>query len=300
MPLGIDPKVDFAFKRMLGSPEHPAVTIHFLNAVLQLADPVTEVEILSPIQEKDQSADKLAVLDVLASDQHGRRLNIEMQTTLPEALCERLTYYNCLNYTRQIKKGEKYLDLRPAISICVLDKVLFREASRYHLSFRLRCDQTNLVFSNDLEFHTLELPKFQAASHNVSSLPPIDKWAYLLKHASELEAAQLSDLLDENAFREAIGVLNMISKSEEELMLYEARLKAVRDEKAKLNYAHKEGREEGRKLGREEGRLAGRVQLLQELLGETQSTDAELEVLTLPELTGLVNELQARLRTRDQ
>lgn len=35
MPLGIDPKVDFAFKLMLGSPEHPAVTIHFLNAILE-------------------------------------------------------------------------------------------------------------------------------------------------------------------------------------------------------------------------------------------------------------------------
>lgn len=32
MMLKIDPKVDFAFKMMLGHPEHPAVTIHFLNA----------------------------------------------------------------------------------------------------------------------------------------------------------------------------------------------------------------------------------------------------------------------------
>jgi len=48
MPLGIDPKVDFAFKLVFGSPDHTRVTIHFLNAVLNLPQPITEVEILNP------------------------------------------------------------------------------------------------------------------------------------------------------------------------------------------------------------------------------------------------------------
>jgi predicted transposase/invertase (TIGR01784 family) len=108
MPLGIDPKVDLAFKRMLGSPEHPAVTIHFLNAVLQLPDPVTDVEILNPIQGREHFTDKLAMLDVLARDQYGRRLNIEMQSTVPEALRQRLMYYNCCNYTDQLSEGDDY------------------------------------------------------------------------------------------------------------------------------------------------------------------------------------------------
>jgi hypothetical protein len=43
--------------------------------------------------------------------------NIEMQTTLPTDLPKRLTYYNCLNYVRQLSEGSPYLDLRPAISI---------------------------------------------------------------------------------------------------------------------------------------------------------------------------------------
>jgi hypothetical protein len=30
---GIDPKVDFAFKLLVGSPDHPRITIHFLNSV---------------------------------------------------------------------------------------------------------------------------------------------------------------------------------------------------------------------------------------------------------------------------
>ena len=34
MAIGIRPTVDFAFKLMLGSPQHARVTIHFLNTIL--------------------------------------------------------------------------------------------------------------------------------------------------------------------------------------------------------------------------------------------------------------------------
>lgn len=66
MSLRIDPKVAFAFKLMLGSREHPRITIHFLNSVLQPRQPITSVEILNPIQERDRSDAKLAILDDLA------------------------------------------------------------------------------------------------------------------------------------------------------------------------------------------------------------------------------------------
>lgn len=79
MAIGIDPKVDFAFKLVFGSPNHTKITIHFLNAVMQLERPITWVKILNPIQGKDRSEEKLVVLDVLAKDDVGRRYNIEMQ-----------------------------------------------------------------------------------------------------------------------------------------------------------------------------------------------------------------------------
>ncbi len=72
MPLRIDPRVDYASKRMLGSPEHPAVTIHFLNSILKPQDPVVGVTILNPLIGKDRSEDKIIVLDVLAQDSIGR------------------------------------------------------------------------------------------------------------------------------------------------------------------------------------------------------------------------------------
>lgn len=170
---GIDPKVDFAFKLLVGSPDRPRITIHFLNSVLQPSVPITSVEILNPIQERDHADAKLAILDVLAEDGNNQRYNIEMQTTVPVNLRPRLIYYNCLNYVRQLSAGTAYQRLCPSICICVLNRLLFEDLSDYHLSFRLRCDQRELVFSNDLEFHTLELPNYKVPSDNAwSRLPP--------------------------------------------------------------------------------------------------------------------------------
>jgi len=43
MPLGIKPTVDFAFKKIFGSPECVLALIGLLNAVLELSDPIVEV-----------------------------------------------------------------------------------------------------------------------------------------------------------------------------------------------------------------------------------------------------------------
>jgi predicted transposase/invertase (TIGR01784 family) len=90
MVLGIDPRVDFACKLMLGSPDHPTVTIHFLNSVLRLGAPIVGVRILNPLLGKDRADEKVIVLDVLARDSHGRLFNIEMQTRLPLSFPSRL------------------------------------------------------------------------------------------------------------------------------------------------------------------------------------------------------------------
>ena len=294
MPLGIDPKIDFAFKLVFGSPDHTRITVHFLNAVLNLPRPITQVEIRNPIQGKNFAEDKLVMLDVLAVDQDGRRYNVEMQTTLPTDLPKRLTYYNCINYVRQLAEGRPYRDLCPAISICVLDRVLLAEANQYHLSFRLRCDQRELVFSDDLVFHTLELPKYQPASDNIPGLPPLEKWLYFLKHAERLEANELAALLRDDQYREAIGVLEMISQTPEERQFYEARMKFLHDQAWRFTAAREEGHEEG--LAK--GMLIGEIQLLQRLLGEQQSNFDDLRQSGSEALAAMLSQLQHRLNTK--
>ncbi|WP_182869340.1 PD-(D/E)XK nuclease family transposase [Rhodopirellula sp. JC639] len=94
MILGIDPTVDFVFKLLLGSPEHPVITLHFLNAILGEEIEIVDVEILNPILGKEDDLD-------------------------------------------QISEGDDYTQLRPAISICVLDALLFRQSQQIHSDSKL-------------------------------------------------------------------------------------------------------------------------------------------------------------------
>ena len=61
MAIGISPLVDFAFKLLLGSPEHSGITIHFLNTILVGQPRITQVEILNPYLGKEFDDDKLSI-----------------------------------------------------------------------------------------------------------------------------------------------------------------------------------------------------------------------------------------------
>lgn len=155
MAIGIDSLVDFACKKLLGSPEHPAITLHFLKAVLGGNPTITDVEILNPILEKEFEEDKYAILDVCASDAFGHRFDIEIQRSRPAALRERLTYYVATQLVEQLGGGDRYTELRPSIGICILDLLLYPQISDIHLDFRLRNSTHGLTFTDHLQIHLL-------------------------------------------------------------------------------------------------------------------------------------------------
>ena len=64
MAIGISPLVDFAFKLVLGSPEHSGITIHFLNSILVGQPRITQVEILNTFLGKEFDDDKLSILRI--------------------------------------------------------------------------------------------------------------------------------------------------------------------------------------------------------------------------------------------
>jgi hypothetical protein len=58
-------------------------------------------------------------------------------------------------------------------------------------------------------------------------------------------------------------------------------------------------REQGRQEGRQEGELIGKIRILRELLGEEPSSREDLNDRTTGELTGILADLQQRLRSRE-
>ena len=73
MILGIRPIVDFAFKKIYGTPENRMALISLLNAILNLKLPIVDVTLQNPYNLQDFKDDKLSILDIKAVDQSEAR-----------------------------------------------------------------------------------------------------------------------------------------------------------------------------------------------------------------------------------
>ena len=306
MPLGIKPTVDFAFKKIFGSPENVQALIGLLNAILDLPNPITHVTILNPFSYQEFAAAKLIVLDIRACDSAGRGLNIEMQVSVFGGLVERLVYYACSLYVDQLESGQNYADLKPAISICLLTKELFRDSSQAHHRFQLVDRESGRELRRAIEVHMVELTKYNLSSATLSKASKIEQWAFFLLYADQYDPASLRELLGGVEFQQAITVIEAIAAKTEDHVMYDEREKAQRDYQWAIQGARDEGLEEGLEKGREEGReeglekgsVAGGIRLLQQLLGEAESSLEDLRELPMKELSSRLADLQKRLRSR--
>jgi predicted transposase/invertase (TIGR01784 family) len=76
----INPKTDFAFKKIFGSPQSKNSLIRLLNTFLYQERPIiTDLEILDPYQAPRSKGGKDTFLDVKASLANGKTVVIEMQ-----------------------------------------------------------------------------------------------------------------------------------------------------------------------------------------------------------------------------
>ena len=127
---------------------------------------------------------------------------------------------------------------------------------------------------------------------------PLQKWAYFLRYGKDLTPDEIREFLFDPVFIEAAEVLQMIAQSPSERALYEARLKLETDQVWKLQEAKDEGREEGFVLGIQRGEYRGQIRLLQNILGQPESSEGELEAMDIGQLQSLLARLRALLRDR--
>ena len=321
MPLGIDPTVDYAFKKLFGDPENSDLLIHLLNAVLKPDSPIVDVQMLNPFNEKEFAEAKLTVLDIKARDASGAWYNVEMQSSAVGVLRRRLPYYNSLLFANQLSEGDGYELLAAAITVCFLNGVLFPDVEAPHLAFTL-CDlPRKLQLTDCLQIHTIELPKYNFEEGSLATADPLEQWAFFLSHAAEFEAAELKRMLPDRAYVKATGVMEMIGSTPQQREFYEARRKAELDYKSFAAAAAQEARREGeargealgeargKALGEARGKALGEIQghklglvkhihFLQEILQQPITPESDLMALELKGLNELCIELQRRVTGR--
>ena len=279
----ISPRVDLAFKKIFGVEENKDLLISLINSIVGAEDQVSEVTLLNPYNPKNFKTDKLSILDIKATNQDGKRFNIEIQISDEADYDKRALYYWAKIYTEQLKVAEDYSKLSKAIGIHILNFTSIPEVKRYHNVFHITEKETGLLYFKDLELHTIELKKFSDSSDEeladiVAKVKnALDMWLAFLTRNDLLIADNLPKELNDPNLKKAINVLSVMNFTPEEREAYEDHLKWLRIEANTIrNYEQR-----GEIRGRAEGENKKAIEIAKKMLSKNHS------ISDISDLTGL-------------
>jgi predicted transposase/invertase (TIGR01784 family) len=243
------PKIDVAFKLLFGDQRSKNILADFLKAVLPgLADQeFEELSIVDPHLKREFVGDKLEILDVKVRTAQGKSIDIEIQICAVPEMRSRITYYQSNMITEQIGTGGYYQDLKQAICIIITDYDFVPETERCHTVFRMLEEKEHFPFNGVMEIHVLNMVKVAGEEDG-----KLADWLRFIKAEGEEEIKMAAE--KNPVIKEAYCKLQEMSEDDATRMVYEARLKAQRDEYSRIQGALEEGRRYGWKEGREEGR----------------------------------------------
>ena len=177
-------------------------------------------------------------------DDGGKEIQIDVEIQLIglKIWAKRSLYYLAKMYTDQIHYGDSYNVLKKCVSISILDFVLLKESREYYSRFRLLEENRHTLYTDDAEFHLIELPKLPEEPQEGSE--ELLLWAkfFYAERKEELEMLAEKSV----SIRKAYRILQGISRDKRKRVEYEAREKAIRDQKQMMQEALEEGRELGR------------------------------------------------------
>ena len=250
----LNPKIDFVFKKIFGSEEHPGVLIAFLNAVLKTKVPIVDVEIKNTDIEKAHIEDKFSRLDVKAKTSNKEIINIEIQLKNEYNMIQRSLYYWSKLYEEQLGDGDRYDKLCRTVCINILD-FKYLKNDRFHNGYRLKEIETNEELTDIEEIHFIEIPKLKKLNSEEEVVDMLEGWVEFLRDPESEVVRKLE--MSNSEIREAKDKLYKLSMDEKERELYFLREKSIKDEISALANAEEKGIqigiEQGIKQGIQEG-----------------------------------------------
>jgi predicted transposase/invertase (TIGR01784 family) len=285
----LNPKNDYAFKQIFGIEKNRDILTAFLNGILSLEanERVIDVTLLKTSQDREISAYRRSIVDVLCRDQNNVQFIVEMQIDWHKGFEKRAQFYAARAYSRQRieedenhKKMAIYAKLKGVIFIAISDFILFPEKKEWVSEHRITDTATYENDLKDFRFLFMELPKFKKTLSELTNIT--EKWAYFFKHAEHTSLSEMEQLIGENVeLKRAFQVIDQATWTEAQLLEYEDIEKEIMDamaiEEAKLERAEAKGREGGREegeaIGIDKGKIERNIEVAKNLLLANVSVD---------------------------
>ena len=211
----INPRTDFAFKKIFGSEQSHEILISFLNSILYAGEPtIQDLTIVNPYQSPIIKGLKSTYLDIKAELSTGERVVIEMQVLNVAGFEKRILYNAAKAYSIELSEGESYANLNPVIALTITDFVMFDDAEQHISRFILKEKDCLIDYPiYDLELVFVELPKFKRSLSELETLT--DRWIYFLQHAPDLQTIPAT-MAEVPAINQAFAIANKATLTREE------------------------------------------------------------------------------------
>jgi predicted transposase/invertase (TIGR01784 family) len=250
----INPRTDFAFKKIFGSDQSRDILISFLNGILYAGEStIQDLIIINPYQSPILKGLKSTYLDIKARLSTGKMVVIEMQVLNVAGFEKRILYNAAKTYSIELNEGQSYLDLNPVIALTITDFVMFDDIEQTISRFILKEKKCFVDYSiQDLELVFVELPKFKRSLDELETLS--DRWIYFLQHAPDLETVPAT-MAEIPEISQAFAIANKAGLNREELDEQHRQSFFIHDQRGVAVKATEEGIKQGLKQGVEQQQL---------------------------------------------
>ena len=236
------------FQILFGEVGSERITKDLLNTVLD--ERVDDVQLNENIVlRRDLPGDKMGIVDVLAKINGQEYCNIELQRIDKKDIIKRLLYYWAKQYTKGIKEGEDFKELKRTIAILIADfEIDSMNKLDFHSKWKLtETENRKHILTEDIEIHIIELPKMYKKEARGQDAK-LKEWLYFLENPESKEV--LSYMENNESMKEAKEKLETMSEDERIRKLAELREKAILDEREIEYTGYCKGKEEGIKTGK--------------------------------------------------
>lgn len=295
----INPKTDFAFKKIFGSIDSKDILISFLNAILYEGQTIIEdLEIIDPYSAPSIPSLKDTFLDVKAKISGNKIVIIEMQVLNVVAFDKRVVYNAAKTFATQLKAGEGYSRLNPVIALTITDFQMFPHRNKVISRFTFADMEDSFIYpDHPLDLVFVELPNFQKELAELETLT--DKWIYFLKQTNTLEAVP-PKMGEVPEIQKAFRIANVANLSLEELENLERQQMFLEDQRGAILKGIEEGRQQGqvrlilRQLERRLGAISPDIQTRIRQLSPEQLENLGEAVIDFTIAADLIAWLQAQ------
>ena len=278
----LKPTNDYVFKRIFGQKKNSDILKDLLQAILpnwniKNVEPRQEVQL-----ETDFITDKVCRLDILATLDDGTKVDIEMQMRNYNDIEARSLFYTTREYHQSLENGQDYIEIPKSIGIWISNFNVFNDEGPFHEIVRLRRDYKNQIFTDKIEMHYLQLPKFKQKCKRISN--KLEEWLTFIS----FENMEELKMIENEKVKKAEEELEYLSGDEAERRIAYLRETAEIDRKFAMTAARDQGREEGRAEGIAEGKSEGRaeekIDVAKKMLAE------KMDINLIIKITGLTKE----------